>query len=166
MEELTEEDMNNIAEENIEKSHLWNCGYIGAIVWKRFSLNGKVKQCLIGKRVIFDFLFFLLLITNMYPHKVYISLPSDPMLYLDDKVSIFQCSFKNEASGEFFDDYLDLDSMMKQAQKKTRKNGCRKCENCKKPDCRVCVNCLDMKKYRGKGKKKQKCMDRKCLRFR
>merc|ERR1719369_1676897 len=46
-----------------------------------------------------------------------------------------------------------------------RLNRCFKCESCLKPDCRKCIYCKDMKKYGGKGTKKQSCMERpKCLR--
>jgi len=41
---------------------------------------------------------------------------------------------------------------------------CYECETCKIPDCRKCILCKDMKKYGGKGIKKQACMMRpKCL---
>ena len=41
---------------------------------------------------------------------------------------------------------------------------CFNCEPCQLPDCRKCVFCKDMKKYGGKGVKKQSCVMRpKCL---
>jgi len=41
---------------------------------------------------------------------------------------------------------------------------CFNCDSCNLPDCRKCVFCRDMKKYGGKGVKKQSCMMRpKCL---
>jgi len=46
-----------------------------------------------------------------------------------------------------------------------RLNRCTKCAACIKPDCRKCIFCKDMKKYGGKGTKKQSCIERpKCLR--
>ena len=45
-----------------------------------------------------------------------------------------------------------------------RSKRCYECESCKIPDCRKCLFCKDMKKYGGKGFKKQACMMRpKCL---
>ena len=47
------------------------------------------------------------------------------------------------------------------AKKKLRKSKrCFECDACKKPDCRKCLMCKDMKKYGGKGLKKQSCMTR------
>ena len=47
------------------------------------------------------------------------------------------------------------------AKKKLRKSKrCFECDSCKKPDCRKCLMCKDMKKYGGKGLKKQSCMTR------
>merc|ERR1712126_419501 len=41
---------------------------------------------------------------------------------------------------------------------------CFNCDSCNLPDCRKCLFCKDMKKYGGKGVKKQSCMMRpKCL---
>ena len=37
---------------------------------------------------------------------------------------------------------------------------CGSCYACKKPDCRKCLFCRDMKKYGGKGVKKQSCIER------
>ena len=36
------------------------------------------------------------------------------------------------------------------------------CEGCSLSDCGVCSNCCDMKKFGGPGRKKQRCMKRKC----
>ena len=36
------------------------------------------------------------------------------------------------------------------------------CEGCSLSDCGVCNNCCDMKKFGGPGRKKQRCMKRKC----
>ena len=48
--------------------------------------------------------------------------------------------------------------------KKKKMKRCFKCEACQLPDCRKCVFCKDMKKYGGKGVKKQSCeMRPKCL---
>ena len=47
------------------------------------------------------------------------------------------------------------------AAKKLRKSKrCFECDACNKPDCRKCLMCKDMKKYGGKGVKKQSCMMR------
>ena len=47
------------------------------------------------------------------------------------------------------------------AKTKLRKSKrCFECNACKKPDCRKCLMCKDMKKYGGKGLKKQSCMTR------
>eukprot|EP00092_Neocalanus_flemingeri_P003843 GFUD01004139.1.p1 GENE.GFUD01004139.1~~GFUD01004139.1.p1 ORF type:complete len:532 (-),score=104.58 GFUD01004139.1:96-1460(-) len=47
-----------------------------------------------------------------------------------------------------------------------RLNRCFKCESCIKPDCRKCLYCKDMKKYGGRGTKKQSCIQRpKCLQY-
>ena len=43
---------------------------------------------------------------------------------------------------------------------------CGNCKTCMRDDCRQCVMCLDMKKYGGKGVKKQRCQTRPtCLEF-
>jgi len=45
-----------------------------------------------------------------------------------------------------------------------RKNRCLKCSACMEKNCRKCFHCKDMKKYGGKGKLKQACLERsKCL---
>ena len=47
------------------------------------------------------------------------------------------------------------------AKSKLRKSKrCFECDSCKKPDCRKCLMCKDMKKYGGRGLKKQSCMAR------
>jgi len=47
-----------------------------------------------------------------------------------------------------------------------RINRCFKCENCMAPDCRKCLYCKDMKKYGGRGTKKQSCVERKkCMKY-
>lgn len=47
-----------------------------------------------------------------------------------------------------------------------RINRCFKCKNCMAPDCRKCLFCKDMKKYGGKGTKKQSCVERKkCMKY-
>jgi len=47
-----------------------------------------------------------------------------------------------------------------------RLNRCFKCESCMKTDCRKCSHCKDMKKYGGRGTKKQSCVTRpKCLQY-
>lgn len=47
-----------------------------------------------------------------------------------------------------------------------RLNRCFKCENCMMSDCRKCLHCKDMKKYGGRGTKKQSCMERrKCIQY-
>ena len=51
-EEFDEEDIRKIPKEHIDTSQLLNCGYVGAIVWKLFEMDGTVEQCLIGEIVI------------------------------------------------------------------------------------------------------------------
>ncbi|KAL7535775.1 hypothetical protein ACHAXR_009233 [Thalassiosira sp. AJA248-18] len=47
---------------------------------------------------------------------------------------------------------------------KRRVRGCGKCDTCLQADCRECASCLDMKKYGGPNKLRQKCLKRKgCL---
>ena len=41
---------------------------------------------------------------------------------------------------------------------------CRSCANCVKANCGVCTSCRDMPQFGGKGKSKQSCIQRKCLR--
>jgi len=68
-------------------------------------------------------------------------------------------------------DRKEIDSKHKKSKKrfmpvkKLRKpKRCYECDTCKIPDCRKCLFCKDMKKYGGKGFKKQACMMRpKCL---
>ena len=36
------------------------------------------------------------------------------------------------------------------------------CEGCQVHDCGKCTNCLDMKKFGGPGRKKQRCAKRNC----
>ena len=43
---------------------------------------------------------------------------------------------------------------------KLRSKRCGQCYACDKPDCRSCLFCRDMKKYGGKGVKKQSCLHR------
>jgi len=63
-----------------------------------------------------------------------------------------------------FENELKVYKGLKMKPKRTRR--CFKCEACVKPDCRKCVNCKDMKKYGGKGTKKQSCIERtKCLEY-
>ena len=40
---------------------------------------------------------------------------------------------------------------------------CGKCSGCKAIDCKICTNCKDMRKYGGPGKKKKRCINRKCV---
>ena len=51
-EDFDEEDIRQIRKEQIDTSQLLNCGYVGAIVWKLFEMDGTVEQCLIGEIVI------------------------------------------------------------------------------------------------------------------
>ena len=43
-----------------------------------------------------------------------------------------------------------------------RKEKCA-CSGCFTPDCGVCKYCVDMKRFGGPGKKRQRCLRRKCL---
>ncbi|XP_067931367.1 uncharacterized protein [Watersipora subatra] len=43
-----------------------------------------------------------------------------------------------------------------------RSKACGTCKACNAKDCRTCVFCLDMKKYGGRGRMKQKCKYKKC----
>ena len=67
-------------------------------------------------------------------------------------------------SGEIVDDYLNMSELKKHTRRKKRKRGCGACENYRKDNCGNCVNCLDMEEFGGKGRRKQKCMEQKCLR--
>merc|ERR1712048_618240 len=54
--------------------------------------------------------------------------------------------------------------MITHSTKLRKSKRCFNCESCNQPDCRKCLFCKDMKKYGGKGVKKQSCMNRpKCL---
>jgi len=70
-----------------------------------------------------------------------------------------------EDSPENIDDKSPLlESSGVEKSHKRRPRGCGKCDNCLQEDCRECANCLDMKKYGGPDKKRQKCMMKKeCL---
>jgi len=49
-------------------------------------------------------------------------------------------------------------------QRKRRKSRCGKCHGCNVPDdCGKCKQCLDMKKFGGEGRMKQKCKLRRCV---
>jgi len=48
---------------------------------------------------------------------------------------------------------------------KRKRVPCNRCANCQAADCRKCMYCLDMKKYGGRGKMKQKCRYRQCQTF-
>ena len=45
----------------------------------------------------------------------------------------------------------------------SRKRACGACVGCKAKECGKCGSCLDMKKFGGPGRKKQKCDERKCV---
>ena len=45
-----------------------------------------------------------------------------------------------------------------------RNTNCMACENCLKLDCGKCRNCLDKPKFGGRNTKKQRCIERICLR--
>merc|ERR1712142_1126496 len=45
------------------------------------------------------------------------------------------------------------------------KGRCGECSGCVTENCGVCVNCKDMKKFGGKGTKKQACIHRKCQNY-
>lgn len=47
--------------------------------------------------------------------------------------------------------------------RKPRKSYCGHCNHCIKKDCRTCKNCLDKPKFGGENKKRQRCLERKCL---
>ena len=44
-----------------------------------------------------------------------------------------------------------------------RKKMCGSCPNCLRDDCGECAMCLDMLKFGGKGVKRQRCLERRCL---
>ena len=44
-----------------------------------------------------------------------------------------------------------------------KRKRCGQCAGCKSDDCRACPKCRDMKKFGGSGRKKQACVNRKCL---
>jgi len=43
------------------------------------------------------------------------------------------------------------------------RQACRACENCLREDCGECAMCEDMIKFGGRGTKRQKCLERRCL---
>ena len=61
-------------------------------------------------------------------------------------------------------DKISQRRMIVHSTKLRKSKRCFNCESCNQPDCRKCLFCKDMKKYGGKGVKKQSCMNRpKCL---
>merc|ERR1712079_145232 len=69
--------------------------------------------------------------------------------------------FRRKASHQVRNDPNEKRNRRLLIAKKLRKSKrCFECEACMKPDCRKCVMCKDMKKYGGKGLKKQSCMTR------
>ena len=44
-----------------------------------------------------------------------------------------------------------------------RKVNCGNCDGCLAQDCGKCINCRDKVKFGGPGRKKQKCLKRKCI---
>ena len=69
--------------------------------------------------------------------------------------------FRRKASQQVRNDPEDTRNRRLLIAKKLRKSKrCFECEACMKPDCRKCAMCKDMKKYGGKGLKKQSCMTR------
>ncbi len=44
-----------------------------------------------------------------------------------------------------------------------RKVNCGNCDGCLAQDCAKCINCRDKVKFGGPGRKKQKCLKRKCI---
>ena len=48
-------------------------------------------------------------------------------------------------------------------QRRERKGKCGTCPNCLKEDCGECSMCLDMIKFGGRGKKRQRCLERWCM---
>ena len=49
-------------------------------------------------------------------------------------------------------------------RKYKRRHNCSGCANCLKPDCGKCSNCLDKPKFGGRNTKKQRCIERICMR--
>ena len=130
----------------------WSQGdkYIGATVWKEFYLDGTVKH---------------------YCGVV-------------DEEPTFACEFKNK--GEKYDRFLGISeiplpppkekrSCNSTPRKKKKKRNCNNstprnkrrncdiCVNCKKGNCGKCKNCLDKKEFGGPNKRKQRCLEKKCL---
>jgi len=48
-------------------------------------------------------------------------------------------------------------------QPRERKGKCGSCPNCLREDCGECAMCLDMRKFGGRGKKRQRCLERWCM---
>ena len=46
---------------------------------------------------------------------------------------------------------------------KPRRTSCGMCSGCQKDDCGECKMCINMIKFGGNGKMKQKCLKRRCL---
>ena len=51
---------------------------------------------------------------------------------------------------------------VEKAGSKKRQRKC-ECVGCGSIDCKICKYCLDLKKYGGQGKLKQKCIERRCV---
>ena len=79
--------------------------------------------------------------------------------------------FYNESNREYFHHMYEASEIpdrkqRKKRQRKKRRSACGKCEFCMKEDCGKCKNCMDMTKFGGQGKKRQRCEQRKCRLFR
>ena len=47
--------------------------------------------------------------------------------------------------------------------RRKRQSGCGECENCQREDCGRCASCKDKVKFGGRGTKRQKCKEKRCL---
>jgi len=87
-----------------------------------------------------------------------------PLDESNNKISIKPCSDNTTTTNICHRPKLKRNSSLKTPGKLSRR--CGVCRPCLVGDCRVCVYCLDMKKYGGKGVKKQKCLYRpQCQQF-
>ena len=78
--------------------------------------------------------------------------------WADDKTKHTIRELKSEV-----DDGITTFNISNNCRKRKYKTSCKNCPNCLAADCGDCVNCRDKPKFGGKGKKKQRCIKRKCL---
>ena len=81
-----------------------------------------------------------------------------PLLFICSKAPYFECKFKHLDE----DQYLSWEDCIGSMQTKRMHQVRCECVNCLKNNCGACENCLDMRKFGGPGRKKQRCEERVC----